>query len=47
MNLEGGEIVALVGPSGAGKSTLLQLIGLLDTPSSGEIIINGNDVILL
>jgi lipoprotein-releasing system ATP-binding protein len=44
MNLEGGEIVALVGPSGAGKSTLLQLIGLLDTPTSGEIIINGHDV---
>ena len=36
-----GEIVALVGPSGAGKSTLLQIAGLLDRPSSGAIILNG------
>lgn len=44
MNIVPGEIVALVGPSGAGKSTLLQLIGLLDSPSSGEILIDGKDV---
>lgn len=43
MSLEKGEMVALVGPSGAGKSTLLQLIGLLDTPSSGRIVIDGHD----
>ena len=40
MGIEAGEIVALVGPSGAGKSTLLQMIGLLDTPTSGSIIID-------
>ena len=43
MNIIGGEIVALVGPSGSGKSTLLQMIGLLDTPSAGQIIVNGQD----
>jgi lipoprotein-releasing system ATP-binding protein len=35
------EVVALIGPSGSGKSTLLQIAGLLDRPSSGEIILNG------
>ena len=35
------EIVALIGPSGSGKSTLLQIAGLLDHPSSGDIILNG------
>lgn len=43
MTIAEGEIVALVGQSGAGKSTLLQLIGLLDTPTSGKILINGKD----
>lgn len=36
-----GEVIALTGSSGAGKSTLLQIAGLLDTPTSGEIIIDG------
>ena len=39
-----GEIAAIVGPSGVGKSTLLNLIGALDRPSSGEVIINGEDI---
>lgn len=44
MELEAGEIVALVGPSGAGKSTLLQIVGLLDSPTKGKIIMDGKDV---
>lgn len=39
-----GEKVAIVGPSGSGKSTLLSLIGLLDTPTSGQITIAGKNV---
>lgn len=44
LSIEKGEMVALVGPSGAGKSTLLQMIGLLDSPTSGSITINGQRV---
>ncbi len=36
-----GEVIALLGPSGAGKSTLLHIAGLLDTPDSGEIVLDG------
>jgi lipoprotein-releasing system ATP-binding protein len=39
-----GEVVALVGQSGSGKTTLLQIAGLLDNPTSGEVIISGEDV---
>jgi lipoprotein-releasing system ATP-binding protein len=38
-----GEAVALVGPSGAGKSTLLHIAGLLETPDSGHVYVNGRD----
>jgi lipoprotein-releasing system ATP-binding protein len=41
--LYGGQAVALVGPSGAGKSTLLHVTGLLETPDSGQVIVNGRD----
>ena len=44
ISIEAGEFAALVGPSGSGKTTLLQLIGCLDTPSSGKVIIAGQDV---
>jgi len=44
LEIQVGEIVAIVGESGAGKSTLLQLLGTLDQPDSGEIRINGTDV---
>ncbi len=44
LSVEKGEIVAIVGKSGAGKTTLLQIIGTLDTPDSGSVIIDGTDV---
>lgn len=39
-----GGIVALMGPSGSGKSTLLNLIGALDIPSTGSVVVNGTDI---
>ena len=44
MQIEPGEFVALVGESGSGKTTLLNLLGALDTPTSGEIIIGGQSL---
>ena len=42
LTLNKGEIVSIVGPSGSGKSTLLHILGTLDRPGRGEILINGN-----
>lgn len=39
-----GEVVSIVGPSGAGKTTLLQIMGTLDKPDSGRIVMNGTEV---
>jgi putative ABC transport system ATP-binding protein len=43
LTIESGEFTALVGPSGSGKTTLLQLIGCLDQPTSGQVVINGKE----
>ena len=44
LHLEKGEFTALVGPSGSGKTTLLNMIGGLDKPDEGSVIINGKDI---
>jgi putative ABC transport system ATP-binding protein len=44
IDIKRNEYVAIMGPSGSGKSTLMNLVGALDTPTSGEYILNGTDV---
>ena len=44
LKIEEGKFVVILGPSGAGKSTLLNLIGGMDVPSSGEVIVNGENI---
>lgn len=47
LHIRQGEVVSIVGSSGAGKTTLLTILGTLDRPTSGEVIINGQDVVKL
>jgi putative ABC transport system ATP-binding protein len=44
LHIEKGEFVALVGPSGSGKTTLLNLLGGLDAPTTGNVLVNGADI---
>jgi putative ABC transport system ATP-binding protein len=44
LNVSRGELLSIIGPSGSGKSTLLGLIGGLDTPSRGQILLDGTDI---
>ena len=44
LNVEKGDFIAILGPSGSGKSTLLNMIGALDKPTKGKVLVNGVDV---
>lgn len=44
LHIDKGEVVSIVGPSGAGKTTLLQIIGTLDKPDEGTVVVDGIDV---
>lgn len=44
LNIEKGEFLAIVGKSGSGKSTLMHILGLLDSPSEGQLLLNGENV---
>lgn len=45
MNIEKGEVLVLIGPSGSGKSTFLRCMNLLESPTSGQILYNGQDIL--
>lgn len=44
LTIKEGEVLSIVGPSGSGKSTLLNMIGMLDTPTDGEIVLKGQNI---
>jgi len=44
LQIQSGEFISITGPSGSGKSTLMHIIGLLDTPTSGQVLLEGKDV---
>jgi len=44
LKINEGEFVSITGPSGSGKSTLMHMVGLLDNPTSGQILLNGKDI---
>ena len=47
LHINSGEVVSIVGSSGAGKTTLLTILGTLDRPDSGQVLINGQNVVEL
>lgn len=47
ITIKEGEFVVLAGPSGSGKSTLLNIIGGMDTATSGSVLVNGQDIVKL
>src|SRR5688500_4268188 len=47
LRVDDGEMVALVGPSGSGKSTLLHVAAGIDVPDSGQVIVDGNDLLAM
>ena len=44
LEIDAGEFISIIGPSGAGKSTLLHILGALDKPSEGKVVLDGDDV---